>query len=364
MKRRATNPKKAAPPKKVKETRSTAKKALEEAAHEAKESGYAVDKSVEVGPIENEPVEPETPWQTLIRSTTVKDICKEKASLIVLSDKATLNEAMAALQKNNILSLPVVNDIRKKFKGFIDVLDIAGFVFDSWRKTSVGLGQKHFPGEDIFETPAIEAVNYSNVDYAVFIDENQSVETAIEMFCNPKAYFRLHRLAVTQKGKVVNILSQSDVVNWAQANSGAIDAATLALPISEISGLIRTPISVRVDTPFSEALESLYRNRISGLALLDHQFKLCGNLSASDLRGMNALGFDFFNGSVLQFLIKGTDTGKPKVVSQFKRDNTFADVLQCFTTQKVHRLYITDDSEHPIGFISLIDIIARLNLRL
>jgi CBS domain-containing protein len=39
-----------------------------------------------------------------------------------------------------------------------------------------------------------------------------------------------------------------------------------------------------VSTPFAEALETLFKNRISGLALVDHEFKLSGNLSASDLR--------------------------------------------------------------------------------
>jgi len=357
MKRRTSHPKKAAPPKKVKETRATTK-AKTEKAHEAKEPGYVPDT------LDNEAleIEPESPWQTLIRSTTIKDICKEKAKLVVLSDKATLNEAMESLQANNILALPVVNDARKKFRGFVDVLDIAGFVFDSWKKTSVGLTQHHFPSKAVFDTKIVDVVNYSNVDYPVFIDLNDTVEDAIDLFCNPKALFRLHRLAVTEKGKVVNILSQSDLIYWADANSDSIKAETRNLPVSGITGLIRVPISLRVDTPFSEALETLFRNRISGLALLDHQFKLCGNLSASDLRGMNALGFDFFNGSVLQFLVKGTDTGKPKVVTQIKPEDTFAEVLSTFTRDKVHRLYITDREEHPIGFISMIDIIARFNM--
>jgi hypothetical protein len=41
---------------------------------------------------------------------------------------------------------------------------------------------------------------------------------------------------------------------------------------------------VPITTPFAEALETLFRNRVSGLALVDHEFKLSGNLSASDLR--------------------------------------------------------------------------------
>jgi len=73
-----------------------------------------------------------------------------------------------------------------------------------------------------------------------------------------------------------------------------------------MQGLIHSPIMIRIDSTFVDALDRLYKNRISGLALVDHEFKLSGNLSASDLRGMNPSAFDFFTGSTLQFLAKGT----------------------------------------------------------
>ena len=46
----------------------------------------------------------------------------------------------------------------------------------------------------------------------------------------------------------------------------------------------RPLILTRIDSPFVETLDILYKNKISGLAMVDHEFHLRGNFSASDLR--------------------------------------------------------------------------------
>lgn len=68
---------------------------------------------------------------------------------------------------------------------------------------------------------------------------------------------------------------------------------------------------------------------------------------------------------------------KPKRPRSVETDDTFGEVLRIFQEEKVHRLYIVDASGmsfdprkrnqstnghlgHPIGFINLIDVIARL----
>jgi CBS domain-containing protein len=351
-KRKAAPKKSTVPPKKVKETRSTTlKKSIEE--EEAKPAaGYE--------PVEKPEKLPDTPWTALIRETKIRSLVEKKPKLITISEKASLGDAMKILNDNQILSLPVVNERSKKFLGFIDVLDITGFVLTTWKQSSVALSQTHFPTEEFFKTKVIEARNFSNVNYPVYIDIEDSVQDAIDLFTDPRSYFRLHRLAVMENKKVVNIISQTDIIRFADANVDKIGAKDI--PIGGMTGLMRSPLLVRCDTPFVEALEILFKNRVSGLVLVDHEFKVVGNLSASDLRGMNALAFDFFNGSVLQFLIKGTDTAQPKLVPSAKQTDTFGEVLNGLKAERVHRLWITDGTGHPIGFISMIDAIARLNI--
>jgi len=116
----------------------------------------------------------------------------------------------------------------------------------------------------------------------------------------------------------------------------------------------------KVDTPFIDALELLYQNRISGLALVDQDFKLCGNLSASDLRGMHPTSFDFFTRSTLSFLCKGVDQEYNFPISVLQTA-TFSDVLQTLAKNHIHRVYVTKETgSFLLGVISLIDVLSKL----
>ena len=49
-------------------------------------------------------------------------------------------------------------------------------------------------------------------------------------------------------------------------------------------GIIKSTVISRIDAPFYEALEVLYNNKMSGIALVDNNGHIDANLSASDLR--------------------------------------------------------------------------------
>eukprot|EP01125_Pyxidicula_operculata_P004112 TRINITY_DN1594_c0_g1_i2.p1 TRINITY_DN1594_c0_g1~~TRINITY_DN1594_c0_g1_i2.p1 ORF type:complete len:248 (+),score=37.64 TRINITY_DN1594_c0_g1_i2:63-806(+) len=224
-------------------------------------------------------------WDQLLKTTKVKDLCSEKKKgLIYVDRRITVEEVLKILEKENILSVPVVDEEKKEFYGFVDVLDIAGFILDTWKKQSYHLDDVHFPSDPFFKSPIIDVLNYSEVDYPVYIEEDASVANLISIFRDPKNYYRLHRCAVTQNGDVVNVVSQSDVIAFVAKHIDLFPSEKKDMQIGLIKGFIRSPIMIRLDSRFSDALERLYKNRISGLALVDHEFKLSGNLSASDLR--------------------------------------------------------------------------------
>lgn len=67
-------------------------------------------------------------------------------------------------------------------------------------------------------------------------------------------------------------------------------------------GLVHSSVMLQANTPFYNALAVLYRNRVSGLALIDLQGTIVGNLSASDLRGMTEKSFEHFRSPTLEYL--------------------------------------------------------------
>jgi len=237
-------------------------------------------------------------------------------------------------------------------------LDIAVFVLNTWKSVSFATDEAHFPTDQVFNEPVRNILHLTNP--TIYISSSTSLYDLIKAFLHPGNYNRLHRIAVHNAGgDIVNVVSQSDLIFFARKHLEELPEFRRNALLGDMKGLIRTPLMVRIDAPFVDALEILCKNKISGLALVDHEYKLSGNISVSDLRGMNPLAFDFFNGSTLQFLCKGTDS-EGKITQSLGTGNTFGDAIARLSEEHIHRLYIVTDHGHPVGFLSLIDVIARL----
>jgi len=294
--------------------------------------------------------------------TTVEDLvfARDSRELIFVDVGTTVGHTMNVMKLHDVLSVPVVEKKSKTFLGFVDVLDIACWVLKVWRSRSVAVDEIHFPADDVFEKPVEEILNLSHANPIAYIPANASLYELIQLFLDPKAHHRLHRVAVTdEKDEIINVVSQSDLVSFADSHINDLPEIRRDALLGDLRGLIHTPIMVRIDAPFIDALECLCRNKISGLALVDHEYKLSGNFSVSDLRGMNPLAFDFFYGSTLQFMCKGTST-KAKITQSLGPGNTFGEAIKRLKEEHIHRLYIVTETAHPVGFLSLIDVIARL----
>jgi len=296
-------------------------------------------------------------WNDILQKTTVKHLIINKKPLVAVKDNHSLRDTLKVLAEKNILSVPVLDHVSGNFIGFVDVLDISGYVLSFWSKNLPRWKSHHFPSSDFFNSEVRSVLNFSGVDTPAAVDEHTTLKDLIKIFNQPQKHHHhhLHRVAVASNGVIVNILSQSDVVTFLYANLEN-------LPISNqpVANLITThhPIVVRVDTPFVEALELLYRNRVTGIALVDESFHLDGNLSASDLRGIIPFSFDAFDHSVLQFLAKGTKTGLAGPSVTCAPGSPLRDVITSLVTQQVHRAYVVDDNNRPLGVISMSDIIA------
>uniref|UniRef100_A0A6B2LCU7 CBS domain-containing protein n=1 Tax=Arcella intermedia TaxID=1963864 RepID=A0A6B2LCU7_9EUKA len=263
---------------------------------------------------------------------------------------------MKILNKENILSIPVISEKETRFLGFVDVLDIASSVYHEWLKVSSELNGDLFPDEKYFETPISELLNYSRIDYPYFVSTTDTIEKVIQLFRSPRVAHRLHRVAVLDENKkMVDVLSQSDIIRFAAANITKFKSKKSK--IAEELKIIRAPIMLKVDCSIADALLCVCNNMISGIALVDEQFQLIGNFSASDLRGIDPSCFTFFSGSVLQFLSKQST---PKPTKFMKEQSTLEEIVKEIASDNIHRIFVTSDAGFPKGVISLIDIITIL----
>jgi CBS domain-containing protein len=301
-------------------------------------------------------------WHKLLESTSIKSVISEKRrDLISIPSRGNVSDALRLMELENILSLPVIDHDVNKFIGFIDVLDIAGYVLALWRKISPELDEKRFPADMYMNHSVSEVLNFSHWNYPVFISENASMRELLAMLNEPKYHQRLHRVAVVRDSKVVNVISQSDILGFVYENVKLIPDILANKTLEELK-FVRPLIYVRIDSPFVDALEILYKNKISGLALVDNEFHLRGNFSASDLRGMSPTSFHYFNGSVLMFLAKGTHSSGSRPSLDTPPTTTLREAILSLKRNKIHRIYVADQSDRPLGLVTISDVISVLNV--
>lgn len=82
---------------------------------------------------------------------------------------------------------------------------------------------------------------------------------------------------------MVDVISISDIIGLAASQPGLLPPERAKATLNELKA-IKPIIGVRIDSSVVDALEILYRNKISGIALIDNEGRVSGNLSASDLR--------------------------------------------------------------------------------
>jgi len=161
-------------------------------------------------------------WTTLLQETQVGELCHR--NLVTIGAKDPLSLLLQRLEEHNILSCPVLSHTTHHFLGFVDTLDIAGFVLSTWKKHSRGLDAGKFPGAragagagGFFETTVDKLLDFSRVGPSVVVSEETSLLDAIDIFSDPHMHLRLHRLAVVDSNRrtVLGIISQSDIIAFA-----------------------------------------------------------------------------------------------------------------------------------------------------
>jgi len=298
-------------------------------------------------------------YLNLLHSITAKDILAEKPfnTVITLRADTRLGEALKVLADANILSAPVVTE--KEFIGFIDVLDIVGYLLNMKKQEAKRYNEPSFDIASYFYNTVVkDVVNFSKWDYPVYVSQTSTLNEILQAFDTPMRHFKPHRLVVlNEKSEPSNIISQSDIARFFATRID--NFSTIANKTVIELGIAHACLMVQLDSPVDDALWTLYNNRVSGLAIINPEGRLAGNLSASDLRGIRPEGFDMLSGSVLQFLVKGTES-RPKSAVSCLPAATFSQVLSLFTLERVHRVYVVNEANVIRGVITLSDVLSAL----
>lgn len=129
-----------------------------------------------------------------------------------------------------------------------------------------------------------QAKNKSHTDPFVTVALTDPIQTAVNHFTKG----HVHRLAVVDaKGKLVNVMTQSDILAWA-----AKDIPTrLNDPCVEAHTLMTVPFAVKDSEAAIDAFCVLESRHFSGAPVVDKDGVLVGSLSTSDLKQLNQKSF-------------------------------------------------------------------------
>ncbi|GAB5360564.1 hypothetical protein AAMO2058_000638700, partial [Amorphochlora amoebiformis] len=181
----------------------------------------------------------------------------------------------------------------------------------------------------------------------------------------------IHRVALLDGTEATSIVTQSDVVKYLHQHKKEM-GKKLETKIEDLA--MYTPnkvVCVTSDMTAMEAFHIMFNKNLSCVGITNDDGVLIGNLSASDLRGLDAGRFSSLFMSVGDFLRIAKALSRPfaTVLKSKLNDlrtitvpigSTFESLLDLLVKNRVHRAYVVDKKFMPVGLITLSDVLAAL----
>lgn len=294
--------------------------------------------------------------RAILAVSKAKDLPSAKGRVIEIDSKQPLEQAFAVLVDNNILSAPVWDEESKMYLGFLDIRDLVAFaVFAS--KENEMIRDLH---EIVNHATKLHSKTQDSitVTYLCLRNPFKAVqgEATLEEVCRILAT-GTHRVPVIgADGKVINIISQSSIIQFFTKNCG--DDEFLKKTVGDLHIGSSPVISVLQTDTALKTFSKLDDSGRSGLAVVDADGVLVGNTSGSDIK-LYLKHHETLKQSIIEFLNKirrlYLNTRAPSFTC--RSEDSLYHVIGKLGATKAHRLFIVDDSYKPLKVVSLTDII-------
>lgn len=332
--------------------------------------------------------------KSILMSTTAGSMLPTNFNTIMAVMKTDpISVAVKKMVSNQILSVPVYDRVKRGYTSFLDMLDIVAFALKSFHKASTdSQGKKEINKEKgkekenekektftelppelqdllntaLFDTATCgEIADLSHRNPFFPVDSSAPLLEALHLMVK----WRVHRIPVMDsEGELITVLSQSQITSHIYRYLWCFDSSLLKLTAASLAAGTKPSdptdatseskvVSVHVNDRAVDAFIAMHEKRVSGVAVLDENGKIVGNISASDLK---AVGFDgalmkrlFYTVSEFMRLINKPITSMhagsgPAVVH---KDSSFNSVVGLLVNTKIHRVYVVDKEDHPIGVV-------------
>jgi CBS domain-containing protein len=300
--------------------------------------------------------------------------------MVVIESHVGLQAAFGKLVSNHILSAPVQEEGR--FVGFLDIRDLVSFVLFAAKehaKHSEDMSLDELMSNDNFFKSTTHTV--TSIVEQTKMHDNPLQAITVSYLCRRNRFAavstqdtllkvlqllstkELHRVPVqNEEGNLVAVISQSNIIEFL----GRIfqrDPQSMQQSIMDLK-LGRSPVyTALASAPAYLAFELMDKKQIFGVAVVDDQGVLVGNISASDIKlFLQSPNFSILYHPLLEFLtaIRRKELRTRVPVAVVPADATLANVVSKLAATKMHRLFVCDAGKHPTLVITLTNVLAAL----
>jgi len=310
-----------------------------------------------------------------LQEATLSQLVENKPALVWVEPATTVASVCDELRLHNILSLPVYSEETNEFVGIANVADIALFIawgsVDLVRKQTEDKPQMSemelVPRLKFADRPIVEIFISDETSYFCIFDASDSVYSVLEPFS--KGYHRaLVRLTPqASKPEDYRLLTQTDIVRFLFSNRDKLDQTLLSQTVAQ-AGLVqgrKNMLCVSEDEALNvlQAFRRMTQRDMNCIGICDKSGRLVCNLSASDLRGMAPDRLKMLLLPVRDYLtaMYGETLCHKLYPITCAPDAKLAAVMESALAHKVHRVWVVDETEQPVGLVSLSDIICKFS---
>lgn len=298
---------------------------------------------------------------------SARSLIQTKYSLVILKKDEKVSEAISKLGYWKISSAPVVSE-KQKLSGLVDMLDLLTFAGGKMAFKNPDPTSSRKAANEFLNKTVGDLIDVSGRDELYLIYDNSPFQEVINMLSKPN----IHRVIVkNEEDKCEGIITQLDIIRFLGKHKKEF-ASILDKRIKDIWKIGEKKVeTINYDNFVITALVQLIEKEISGLAVVNTQGQIVGNLSASDLKRMDVsnpaqLTYDIYESIKIFMNIEGKEKQLPKGrLPTFdpifvKSENTLGEMIDIVITKGVHRVFVVDDNKRPVLEISLCDIIQQI----
>jgi len=304
----------------------------------------------------------------LLITTKVQTLRPPEGRIFIAQRDDKVIDVWKGLIRHNFLSVPVLQKTKQKYYGSLDLVDIVNFIVehfgdvvlkkteDFWKLVDEEEFFRNTKVRDIMKYP----LNRRNPFQALPVD--YSLMTAAEFLARERG---LHRIAIVDDSrKLMGWVSQSRIVSFLHENMDKLgDKRNKTLGSNQ--KLFHEVFSIDSQAQTIDGFKMLLSKNVMGIGVVAHDSgKLIGNLSVKDLKGISSEGGLFWRlyEPVSVFLDKLKNEFKliPQNVITAKAEDNIEHVINLMTEHKIHRVYIVDNEEKPIGIVTIKDLLLEM----